>query len=163
MVSLDAVVQDGDHHIPASVAPLLGCQDVHLWAAAVVFISAVLMRRTEDKHKVNRYDRSVDTQLDNALLNVPLSFLSFIRLKGDPSCVKSTSAHHTVRQRSHLYLTASVCLSLSLRTLWDQVGPLKLRQCDKEGSWSGPSVNRNLHQCFLSPWGPLGFSPWYTF
>lgn len=30
VVPLDAIVQDGDHHILASVAPLPGCLNVHL-------------------------------------------------------------------------------------------------------------------------------------
>jgi len=42
VVPLYAVVQDGDHHVFAGVAPLPGCQDVHLRPAVTAFLAAVL-------------------------------------------------------------------------------------------------------------------------
>ena len=41
MVPLDAVVQDGDHHVPAGVAPLPRGHDVHPRATAAVSVAAV--------------------------------------------------------------------------------------------------------------------------
>lgn len=50
VVPLDAVVQYGDHHVLAGVAPLPGRQDVHLRATAAALIVAVLERNTDDRH-----------------------------------------------------------------------------------------------------------------
>ena len=41
VVSLDAVIQDGDHHVPAGVAPLPRRHHVHPGATAAVPVAAV--------------------------------------------------------------------------------------------------------------------------
>lgn len=44
VVPLDAVVQDGDHHVSAGVAPLPGRQNIHVGAAAAAVVLTVLRK-----------------------------------------------------------------------------------------------------------------------
>lgn len=53
VVPLYAIIQYGDHHILAGIAPLPGCQNVHICATVAALIIAVLKTKIDNKHQTS--------------------------------------------------------------------------------------------------------------
>lgn len=99
VVPLDAVIQDGDHHILAGVAPLPSCENVHLCVTATVPISTMLQTKTQNPEYTAEKHNLVDFKTETLLscIFVPPTFWSLKNIIFDTnskSMFRITVRHH---------------------------------------------------------------------